>query len=219
MSIPPPEPHRFRIRAPERRATLATRLSRVRDRLERGIVERLEPSTRLARAGRVALLVVLAWFSVRHLADPAFQGIYGGINLALHEAGHLVFGWFGSRWLAAAGGTLFHLACVAAVGVAFWRQRDPFALAVAIWWSGTVLIGAGPYAADARRQLLPLVTVGDGPVGHDWYTMLEPIGLLPWDQQVGGMLRWTGLALLAAGIAAGIWTIRLRSRRAPEIEV
>ncbi len=198
---------RFRIRAPEPRRS---RGSRLLGEIRGAVVERLGPTTPVARAGRVALLLILAWFALRHLSDPAYQGIYGGINLVLHEAGHLVFGWFGSRWLAAAGGTLFHLICVVAVGVAFWRQRDPFAVAVTIWWLGTVFVGAGHYAADARRQLLPLVTVGDGPAGHDWYTMLEPIGLLAWDQQVAGLLRGAGLALLAAGIAAGTWTVWVR---------
>jgi hypothetical protein len=186
----------------------------VADQLRARVLERLAPTTGLARAGRIALLLVLSWFSLRHLGDPAFQGIYGGLNLALHEAGHLVFQWFGSAGLAAAGGTLFHLICVGAVGVAFWRQRDPFAVSVAIWWSGTVFVGAGHYAADARRQVLPLVTVGDGPAGHDWYTILEGIGLLAWDQQVGGVLRGSGLALLVTGVAAGAWTVWLRPRGA-----
>ena len=201
---------RFRIRAPEPRTPWWSRQLRG---IREAIGGRLGPTSGLARTGRIALLVVLAWFTLRHLADPAYQGIYGGLNLVLHEAGHLVFGWFGGRWLSAAGGTLFHLTCVVAVGVAFWRQRDPFAATVALWWSGTVLVGAGHYAADARRQVLPLVTVGDGPVGHDWYTMLDPLGLLAWDQQVGAALRGFGLALLGMGIAAGAWTVWLRHSR------
>ncbi len=182
------------------------------DRVRSAVAERLAPSSPIARYARMALLALLAWFTTRHIADPSYQGIYGPLNLALHEAGHLVFVWFGSSWLMAAGGTLFHLICVAAVGVAFWRQRDPFAVTVALWWTGTVLVGAGVYAADARRQVLPLVTIGDGPVGHDWFMILEPLGLLAWDQWIGGGLRWGGVALMIGAIALGAWTIAERPR-------
>lgn len=176
------------------------------------MLDRLAPTSPLARAGRVALLVLLGWFTTRHIADASYQGIYGPLNLALHEAGHLVFLWFGSAWLASLGGTLFHVLCVTAVGITFWRQRDPFAVGVATWWLGTVLVGAGVYAADARRQVLPLVTVGDGPVSHDWFMILEPLGLLEWDRWIGGLLRGGGLAMMIAAIAFGAWTVVARAR-------
>ncbi len=196
-----PEAPRFRIRAPVRTPSRG-------ERLRTAIEGRLAPMTPVGRAARWALLALLAWFTVRHLGDADYQGIYGGLNLVLHEAGHLVFGWFGSPFLAAAGGTLFHALCIALVGVGFWRQRDLFAVAVTIWWGGTVFLGAAPYAADARAQLLPLVSVGDGPVSHDWHTMLEALGLLGADQLVGGALRVLGLAVLVVGLAAGVWILR-----------
>lgn len=202
-----PEPPRFTIRHTRPRRGPAARL-------------RAHVESRIAAAGhggvaaRAALLAVLGWFTLRHLADRDFRGIYAGINLALHEAGHLVFGWFGSPWLTAAGGTLFHLFCIAAVGVAFWRQRDVFAVAVAVWWAGTLFVEAAPYAADARARELPLVTVGDGPVGHDWFTMLEPLGLLGADAGVAAVLRTLGVGLLVAGVAGGAWVLeRMRAKR------
>lgn len=181
-------------------------------RLRAAVESRIGPAGPGGVAARGALLMVLGWFTLRHLADRDFRGIYAGLNLALHEAGHLVFGWFGSEWLAAAGGTLFHLLCIGAVGVAFWRQRDVFAVAVAVWWSGTLFLEAAPYAADARAQVLPLVTVGDGPVGHDWFMILEPLGLLAADGIVGETFRLLGLGLLVAGVAGGAWVVaRMRA--------
>lgn len=176
-------------------------MAAVRDALR----ERIQPATPAARLGRALLLLILGWFTLRHLLDADFRGIYSGLNLVLHEAGHLVFQWSGSTWLTAAGGTLFHLLCIAAAGVAFWRQRDIFAVAVTVWWAGTLFVEAAPYAADARAQLLPLVTVGDGPVGHDWYTMLEPLGLLALDGAIGAALRGFGLAAMVAALILGGW--------------
>lgn len=208
MSAPPPSPApRYRIRPAERRPSPAARLAAA-------VRARLGPTSATGRAARGLLLGVLAWFTLRHLLDGDFRGIYAGLNLVLHEAGHLVFQYGGFAWLTAAGGTLFHLMCIAGVGVAFWRQRDMFAVAVALWWSGTVFIEAAPYAADARAQELPLVTVGDGPVGHDWYAMLEPLGLLAFDEVIGAALRLLGLATLLLALSAGAWMLRCMHRAA-----
>ena len=38
--------------------------------------------------------------------DSEYESIFGGINLAIHEGGHLFFMGFGSDFLAVAGGTL-----------------------------------------------------------------------------------------------------------------
>ena len=156
---------------------------------------------------RAPLIPILAWFLWRHLNDPAFAGIYDGLNLALHEAGHALFMWFGVEFLTIAGGTLLEIACPIFAGIVFWRQRDVFALAVASFWLGTVFLDIAPYAADARAQLLPLVSLGDGPVGHDWFEMLWRLDLLRWDQTIAGAFRTAGLVTLAASIAAGAWVL------------
>ncbi|NNK64280.1 MAG: hypothetical protein HKO98_13870 [Gemmatimonadetes bacterium] len=161
------------------------------------------PAPAAVTLGRTLLLALLAWFTLRQFADADYRGIWAGLNLVLHEAGHLALGWFGSAWLSAIGGTAFHLACIGAVGVAFWRQQDRFAVAVTVWWAGTVFVEAAPYIADARVQNLPLVTVGDGPVSHDWFVILDGLGLLARDQQLGGLARASGLALLVAGLVGG----------------
>ncbi len=208
MSPTPPEAPRFTIRHTTPPKPPGSGLLAALD-------ARIGPTGPGGVAARGALLGLLAWFTLRHLGDADFRGIYAGLNLVLHEAGHLVFGWFGSPWIAAAGGTLFHLLCIVGTGVAFWRQRDVFAVAVAVWWAGTLFIEAAPYAADARAQELHLVTVGDGPVGHDWFTILEPLGLLRADAAVGGAFRVLGLGLLVAGVAGGAWVVaRMRAKGA-----
>ena len=40
---------------------------------------------------RAPLLVFFAYIAVRHLADPLYTSIFGGINLGIHELGHVVF--------------------------------------------------------------------------------------------------------------------------------
>ncbi|NIP59697.1 MAG: hypothetical protein GWN82_18825, partial [Gemmatimonadetes bacterium] len=76
---------------------------------------------------RLLLLLGLAWILKEHLGDPAYASLFGGINLAIHEAGHLALGWFGTT-PGILGGTIFELGAPLAAGAAFHRQRDDFAV-------------------------------------------------------------------------------------------
>ena len=40
------------------------------------------------------------WIFCRHLGDSEYGSIFAGLNLAMHEAGHLFFMWFGRDFLA-----------------------------------------------------------------------------------------------------------------------
>ncbi|HSS47215.1 MAG TPA: hypothetical protein VLL03_07370, partial [Burkholderiales bacterium] len=60
--------------------------------------------------GRALLLLWLAWIGVEHLRDPLYSSLFGGLNLGIHEAGHLLFRFFGFEFLMVAGGTLLQLA-------------------------------------------------------------------------------------------------------------
>ncbi|MFC1575724.1 hypothetical protein ACFL5A_03660, partial [Gemmatimonadota bacterium] len=152
--------------------------------------------------------LVFAWILWRHLADPGYNSLFDGLNLVIHEAGHLAFSWFG-EWIGVAGGTLFQLAAPVAAGILFHRQRDYFAVAVALFWLGTNLVDVGIYVADARAQLLPLVSPTSGDPLHDWYYLLAHAGLLRHDQALGGAFRALGLGSMALSLLWGGWMVRV----------
>jgi hypothetical protein len=158
---------------------------------------------------------ILAWFAWSHTADPAYRGIYAGINLALHEAGHLFLSWFGSSLLVVAGGTLFEVGIPLLIAVYFWRHGDVAGSIVAVFWFGTALLSVAPYMADARAQTLPLVTVGGGPVEHDWYLLLDAIGMLEQDRATARLVRAGGLLTVWGSTLAMIGALR-RMRRLNE---
>lgn len=147
-------------------------------------------------------LPVLAWGLytwIRHLADPSWQGLAKGIDLALHEIGHIVFGWAG-EFLAILGGSLFQCLCPLLAMEVLRRQGDRFGMSFCLAWLGANLYDVAAYAADARTMELPLVSPfgGDGEVIHDWNWLLGRLGLLAHDQAVAGGLRALGsLAFLA----------------------
>ena len=117
---------------------------------------------------RIPLLLPLAWIFYRHLADSEYGSIFDGINLAIDEGGHLFFMWFGSDFLMVAGGTLLQCLCPIVTGIMFYKQRDFFAIGIACFWLGTNFADIAPYAADARAQMLPLVSPFPGAPGQDW---------------------------------------------------
>ncbi|MEE8146293.1 MAG: hypothetical protein V3T24_01715 [Longimicrobiales bacterium] len=177
-------------------------------------IEGLIARIREASAGKIwwyraPLSVFFAWLLLRHLRDPEYSGLFGGLNLAIHEGGHLFFMWFGVDFLTVAAGTLLQCACPVFAAIMFYRQRDYFAVTVAMVWLGTNFVGIAPYAADARSQLLPLVSPFPGASQHDWNYLLRQLGLLQLDAQVGRTFRDLGLLTMAGGIAAGGWVLKV----------
>ena len=161
---------------------------------------------------RAPLLLVFLWLLRGHLGDPTYTSIFQGVNLGFHEAGHAAFMWLGSRILTTAGGTIFELGIPLAAGAYLLvKQRDPFGASVCLFWLGTALIGVGVYAADARAQVLPLVSpFGPVDVGnHDWTVMLMKYGRLSQDQEIGAFLRGAGIVSMVASLAVGAWILRV----------
>lgn len=158
---------------------------------------------------------ILAWFAWSHTVDPDFRGIYAGINLAIHEAGHLFLSWFGSSLVMVAGGSLFEVGIPVLIAVYFWRHGDVAGTLVGVFWVGTALLSIAPYMADARAQSLPLVTVGGGTPEHDWYRLLGAAGLLEQDRALARMTRFFGLVVVW-GAVSGLVGALVRMRRMNE---
>ncbi|MCL7972182.1 MAG: hypothetical protein M8866_08885, partial [marine benthic group bacterium] len=82
-----------------------------------------DPSHVLRRLGALAATVYVVWlaFGYRyHFLD--------GVNLLVHEAGHVVFSPLGET-MAVAGGTILQLAFPLAFMVSFWSRGQRFAAA------------------------------------------------------------------------------------------
>lgn len=142
--------------------------------------------------------MVLALYGWICLEAPGSYRWLDSLDLAIHETGHLVFG-FDGEVLAVLGGTLFQLLVPAAFVVALWRKGDRHGATVPLWWLGQNCWNISVYVRDARTEELPLVGGGE----HDWAFLLGRAGWLEHDQGIGGAVYLVGMLLYAAAVVAG----------------
>lgn len=151
-----------------------------------------------------------AWFSAALLlfaigvASVEFVPVLDHFNLALHEAGHLLFRLFGDT-ASLYGGTLMQFVFPSVTTLNFLQRGQALAAAACAAWFCENLRYTAFYVADARAQQLPLVGGGD----HDWFNILSRWGALEADTTLAGAFSaacWLGLLL--------IWLALWRLRRA-----
>jgi hypothetical protein len=165
---------------------------------------------------RALLVAYLAYAGARHLADAEYGSIFSGITLAVHELGHVLFGFFG-EWLSVAGGSITQLAAPVAVALILLRQRDYFGVAFGGAWLSMSLSNLAVYIADARAEELPLLSLGEDDVVHDWNYLLDSVHLLPHDTAIAGLVRVAALVALVLSCLLGAWlcVVMARTRPAP----
>ena len=150
------------------------------------------------RRWRLALTLVLAVYGWHLARTPGQYRWLDSLDLAIHEAGHLVFA-FGGEFLATLGGTLLQLLIPIAFIAALRRQGDPHGATVPLWWLGQNCLNIAVYVKDARAQELPLVGGGE----HDWTLLLDRMGLLASDIAIGRAVAAVGLILFVAAFVLG----------------
>ena len=149
----------------------------------------------------VGLLPLCALFAFgEHTVDPnPLWVLVHAFDLIVHEAGHVVFRWFGAT-AHAAGGSLLQLMLPALFvyqGV-YWSNRVGTQLALLLL--GQNFVDVSIYAGDAQARALPLL--GGDRVFHDWHVVLSNLGLLDATPIVAGVL--SGLAFVAWGLMLAV---------------
>ena len=117
-------------------------------------------------------------------------------NLLFHEAGHLIFGFFGYT-IGFYGGTLGQLIIPIICGAVFWVQKSLMSVSVTLLWFFENFFNIAVYISDARAQKLPLVGGGE----HDWAYILSSLGILQYDTTIATtvtVMGWVGLSLTLA---------------------
>jgi hypothetical protein len=155
-----------------------------------------------------ALLALSVYFGIRYAAKDVASAEMMGTFLhtamvPFHEFGHLLFMPFG-EFMHVAGGSLAQwLMPLGFLWYFTFRRRDNLTAALMLWWCGTQFLSLAPYAWDAAKPELILLTGRTGDEGaHDYIDMLGDLGLLSRAHQVAWVMHKTGIAVM---LAAWMW--------------
>jgi hypothetical protein len=161
----------------------------------------------LVRGVGLLALVVLGLMIAGRGLTPSASGVLAFvhlIDLVFHEAGHVIFGFFG-QFLGMLGGSLNQVLIPAVCTSYFlWHGRTG-AAAVTLFWTGESLVDVAIYVADGRDMALPLLAEG---LVHDWNWLLSELSLREQAPALGRVVFVAGLMVLAAAIvmlAADLW--------------
>lgn len=172
----------------------------------------------VSRATAIVALVCYVFFLFYAAFDRSNFLFLDFANLAIHEAGHPLFGILGGGaengfgyTLTILGGTLLELIVPAACVFYFFFRREAAGAAFCGFWFFENFLYIGTYMADARTLALPLVGSGD----HDWEILFTQWKLMLRDQQIGHAMRFTGWIGMIFSVA---WfAYRAFSRPSPDL--
>lgn len=147
------------------------------------------------------LLAIYGFICARSVEESSFLD---RVDLITHEAGHLIFGYFG-EFIKVIGGTLGQLLVPIAITIYFIMRREFYSSTVSIFWLGQNMFGITVYVKDAAAMELPLVSMGGGDVIHDWNYILLKLNLLAWDQVIGNIIYGVGVLIIAVSVVLGFY--------------
>lgn len=167
---------------------------------------------------RIIIILLVFYYSIKvtSLTLDAFKdpdagwGILHLVNLIFHEAGHLIFAFFGD-FITSLGGTLMQLIIpILCMITLFIKTNDPFGGSICFWWVGENFLDISTYMNDAERMWLPLLGGRFGysfPYGtHDWNYILNELGVLEYCQIFAKAIFCVGVFIMLLSI---IWAIFL----------
>ena len=150
---------------------------------------------------RLIVAVIAGAYFLWATLHPFEWRLIDGVNLVIHEAGHIFFMPFG-QFLMIAGGSLLQLIIPAIFAVYFYYQGKGYSCALVLLWVGESLLNVSVYAGDAVAMQLPLLGGKDSI--HDWNYMLDSMGWLSHTPEIAKAL-YAASALLTLGATA--WAI------------
>lgn len=160
-----------------------------------------EKKLNYAKAGFAALLAIYGVICARSVDEGTFLD---RVDLIAHEAGHLLFGYFG-EFVMVIGGTIGQLLVPAGFAVYFVTRREFFSSSVAVFWVGQNLLNISVYVKDAAAMELPLVNIGGGDGIHDWNWLLLKFNVLAWDQTIGTFVYLLGVLNIGIAVLLGFY--------------
>jgi hypothetical protein len=165
------------------------------------------------QAGRNPFMIAIAALAGAYFIWAALHPdewrMIDGVNLLIHEAGHIFFMPFG-EFLMIAGGSLLQVIIPLVFAGYFYYHGKAYSCALVLLWVGESLLNVSVYAGDSVLMQLPLLGGNDSI--HDWNYMLDRLGLLDHTQGIARAIRLSGSLTI---ICATLWALASTRRQAP----
>lgn len=161
----------------------------------------------------IVLTGALAWLTYTRSGWVPFLS---GVDLGIHEFGHLLMAW-APRPVVAFAGSGLQVLVPACLAVYFWWRADRFAAILMLAWTGSSLNNVSVYIHDATRMMLLLWGDDGTGSGHDWRYLLGPevFDALPATDVIAMAVR--GFSALLFAIALGLAVLGFLGPRIGEI--
>jgi hypothetical protein len=164
-----------------------------------------EPWQPLSRPALVGWLIFYIGFLIYAFSAHGGYLFIDTANLIVHEGGHNLFGWFGPT-LGLWGGTLLQWLVPFLLAVYFFTHRQIAGFVFSLFFFFENWLYTATYMADARAQVLPLVTTGDSDfVEHDFFAIFSSLGVLNYDTKIAAVVRllgWCGMLAVVAWLGS-----------------
>ena len=144
----------------------------------------MRSTTILTLIFKSAFVLLLIYTSAQIYIQKADWIFINYANVIFHEAGHVIFSFFGD-FMHVLGGTLGEFLVPLIVTVHFLINKNLYGAGFGLWWTSTAFWSISVYSRDAQVQLLPLITGNSE--DHDWTYLLGQLGILNKDQLVGNI--------------------------------
>lgn len=153
---------------------------------------------------KIAIALLAGAYFLWAAAHPDHWRLIDGVNLVIHEAGHLFFRPLG-EFMMIAGGSLFQIIVPAVFAGYFFFHGKQYSGALVLFWLGESLLNVSVYAADSLAMQLPLLGGNDSI--HDWNYMLERLDLLGQTGAIAFVIRAAGTIVIVFALVWAIITV------------
>ena len=151
---------------------------------------------------KIVLVIIISLYMYHYLTNLSDWYFVDNINLIFHEAGHIVFIFFGD-FIRTLGGTLMQILIPTIFSFYFYKNEDYFSASLLLFWLSQNLFNISIYAGDAIRMELPLL--GGDNVYHDWNHLLSYVNLLKYTDHISSFFYIAGIIIF---ILAVVYSIR-----------
>lgn len=160
---------------------------------------------------RMCAISFLGWYFVSVATHQDSWHIIDGVNIVIHEAGHIIFFFLG-EFIGIAAGSGLQVFIPLIFVVYFFLRAEFFSSSILLLWVGESLVNVSVYAGDAANMQLPLLG-GDGTI-HDWNYLLSHTGLLSLTPVIASLIFVLGILIMSVGVFLGcVFATKLDAQR------